>query len=1074
MKLYFLLVCCLFSSCLSTNKLVKDWSAIETTFSHATDTIQTSVYWYWISDNISKEGVIKDLQAMKKVGINRAFIGNIGLDDIPAEKWGKVQIFSDQWWDILHTALKTATELNIDIGIFNGPGWSQSGGPWVKENQAMRYLYSVDTLVKGGISFNAKVGSYPNNLQLGNVLAFRVPKDYHFTLASNKPKASGNLEGDLGRLTDQQYNQSVLLPEGKQSEVVFSLNEPFSARSLTIYPHETPAAFEVQLEVKQQGQYIPVKSFRVDRTNPAVNVGFSPYAPTTVSFDAVTGDSFRLVFDGIRGKAGITEIELTTTPRVEHIEEKGFAKMHPTPLPYWHHYMWDRQAESTDPAHAIHPSEVKNLTEFLTKEGVLQWEVPEGEWIIMQTGMLPTGAFNAPAAGGGQGLEIDKMSEKHVQAHFDHFIGEILRRVPQKDRKTFKVIVQDSYETGGQNWTDEFAEKFEKKFGYDPKPYLPAYYGFVVGSQDESDRFLWDIRRFVADQVASEFVGGFRRVSHKHGLTTWLENYGHWGFPGEFLQYGGQSDEVAGEFWSEGELGDIENRAASSAAHIYGKTKVSAESFTAAGNVFGRYPALFKERGDRFFAEGINNTLLHVYIHQPDDRLPGVNAWFGNDFNRSNTWFYEMDGFLAYLKRTNFLLQQGTYVADVAYFIGEDAPKMTGIQEPSLPKGYDFDYMNTEVIETRMRMVNGRFTLPDGLSYKILVLPPLETMRPELLEKIEQLVREGGTVLGPRPLRSPSLQHGKTADQKVQELADKLWGSIDGKTVKRNVYGAGMVLSGLSLEEALKLTGTNPDVLMRAEDNVHYIHRRIENSGDIYFLSNQSGQEINFNPSFRISGKQPELWDAVTGQLRDLPEYQDNGTAITVPLNLPAQGSAFVIFRGQQKATRNAGVNFPKPIKSIAIDGNWEVTFTKPDSTSFVKSFDRLWDWSQHPDKEVNYFSGGATYEITLPSIGTEDKNHRMVLSLGKIIAVGRVFINGKEVGPVWTSPYEIDITDFCDEESNRLTIKVTNTWANHLIGEQQLADSERKLWTIVNPYNANSPLHSAGILGPVLIKVYE
>src|SRR5690606_5376978 len=152
----------------------------------------------------------------------------------------------------------------------------------------------------------------------------------------------------------------------------------------------------------------------------------------------------------------------------------------------------------------------------------------------------------------------------------------------------------------------------------------------------------------------------------------------------------------------------------------------------AAGNVFGRYPALFKERGDRFFAEGINNTLLHVYIHQPNDKLPGVNAWFGNDFNRSNTWFYEMDGFMAYLKRTNFLLQQGTYVADVAYFIGEDAPKMTGIQEPSLPTGYDFDYINAEVIETRVRMVDGRFTLPDGLSYKILVLPPLETMRPEL------------------------------------------------------------------------------------------------------------------------------------------------------------------------------------------------------------------------------------------------------------------------------------------------------------------------------------------------------
>ncbi len=1075
MRLYFFLVSFLFFSCISNHKMSKDWSAVESVFTTASDTIQTSVYWYWISDNISKEGIIKDLHAMKKVGINRAFIGNIGLEDIPKEKWGKVNIFSDQWWEVVHTALKTATELNIEIGMFNGPGWSQSGGPWVKENQAMRYLYAADTLVKGGTKFSSKVGNYPTNLQLGNVLAFKVPKDYHSSLANNKPQVHSNLEGSLGLLTDKQYNQSVMLTATKRQEVTFSLDKPFSARSLTIHPHHSPSAFNVTLEAKHNGQFTPIKTFRIDRTNPAVNVGFDPYAPTTISFDVATSEEFRLIFDQISGNAGISEIELTTTPRIEHIEEKGLAKMHPTPLPYWHHYMWDTQAESSDPEHAVNPSQVKNLTDQLSKEGVLEWTVPAGEWIILQTGMLPTGSFNAPAAGGGQGLEIDKMSEKHVQAHFDNFIGEVLRRVPEEDRKTFKVVVQDSYETGGQNWTDDFDQKFEKAFGYDPKPYLPAYYGFVVGSQNESDRFLWDMRRFVADQVAYEFVGGFRKISHKHGLRTWLENYGHWGFPGEFLQYGGQSDEIGGEFWSEGELGDIENRAASSAAHIYGKTKVSAESFTSAGNVFGRYPAMFKERGDRFFAEGINNTLLHVYIHQPDDRLPGVNAWFGNDFNRSNTWFYEMGGFISYLKRTNFLLQQGTYIADVAYFIGEDAPKMTGIQQPAMPKGYDFDYMNAEVIQTRMRMLNGRFTLPDGMSYKILVLPPLETMRPELLKKIEELVKLGGTVLGPKPLRSPSLENHTQADQQVQQIADKLWGNIDGKTVKVHKYGAGMVLNGLSLQEALLLTGTNPDVQLPAQENIHYIHRQTPEGGDIYFLSNQSGQASNFKATFRTSGKQPELWDALSGQVRDLPEYEDTDTTITVPLELAAQGSAFLVFRKEQKHKDTAGKrNFPKPKKIVPIPGNWKVTFKNPDSTSFTKTFTQLWDWSKHPDKEVNYFSGSATYETTLPQIETDVKKQRLVLDLGHTIALARVFVNGKDVGSVWSSPYEIDITDFCNEQSNTIAVKVTNTWANGLIGDAQQPESQRKLWTIVNPYKANSPLHSAGLLGPVSIKIYE
>jgi len=268
------------------------------------------------------------------------------------------------------------------------------------------------------------------------------------------------------------------------------------------------------------------------------------------------------------------------------------------------------------------------------------------------------------------------------------------------------------------------------------------------------------MRRLVANKVAYDYVGGLRDVSHKHGLTTWLEYYGHWGFPGEFLMYGGQSDEIGGEFWSEGELGDIENRAATSSGHIYGKTKIWAESNTAGRRAFSRYPATIKQRGDRFFAEGINATLLHVYITQPyEDKAPGVNARFGNEFNRKNTWFSQIDVYIQYLKRVNYMLQQGLNVADVAYFIGEDAPKMTGVTDPALPVGYQFDYMNAEVIEKYMTVKDGLLTFPHGTQYKIMVLPKLETMRPELLTRIKQLVHDGAVVLGPFPTRSPSLHH---------------------------------------------------------------------------------------------------------------------------------------------------------------------------------------------------------------------------------------------------------------------------------------------------------------------------
>ncbi|HRQ49663.1 MAG TPA: glycosyl hydrolase, partial [Agriterribacter sp.] len=496
----------------------------------------------------------------------------------------------------------------------------------------------------------------------------------------------------------------------------------------------------------------------------------------------------------------------------------------------------------------------------------------------------------------------------------------------------------------------------------------PAMYGNVVGSQDQSDRSLWDLRRFVADNVAYEYVGGLRKASHQHGLKTWLENYGHWGFPGEFLQYGGQSDEIGGEFWSEGDLGNIENRAASSSAHIYGKRKVSAESFTAAGKTFARYPAMMKQRGDRFFTEGINNTLLHVYIHQPyEDKRPGVNAWFGNEFNRFNTWYNDMDMFISYLKRCNFLLQQGTYVADVAYFIGEDAPKMTGITDPPLPKGYSFDYINAEVIETRLSVKDGRFVLPDGVSYKILVLPQLKTMRPELLKKITELVKQGGVVLGPGPERSPSLQRYGTADKEVREMTALLWGNIDGVTNKVNRVGKGIVINGMDMQEALDLLKIIPDFNTNADDPVLFIHRSLD-EGDLYFISNQSDKRVALSPAFRITGKQPEQWSAISGAIRDLPLYTINEQTTVIPLALEGYESMFILFRKNTDGIQqnNRFENFPSPHKSVTITGSWKVQFD-PASRGPVNPvvFDQLSDWSTHSNDSIKYYSGTAYYTNT-------------------------------------------------------------------------------------------------------------
>src|SRR5665647_332794 len=760
MKLIFSLIICLFTvlffaTCEADKGKVTS-AALESGFVTPPDSIQTSVYWYWISDNISKEGVINDLHSMKKAGINRAFIGNIGLNDIP---YGKVKMLSEEWWNILHAALKTATELDIEIGIFNSPGWSQSGGPWVDADAAMRYLTTSELHVKGPMKFMQKLEKPIDIFQDVKVIAYPAPKDDQLVLNSENSKISSTPRvADLAKITDGDNKTGISFPAGNEFIVDLEAKTPFTARSLSVRLTAHPLNTSALLQVKDaDGTFRTLSEFQINRSNPALNVGFDPFAPVVVSFPAITATSFRLVIKNINPNSGLAEVVLAAAPRVERFAEKTLAKMHPTPLPYWRDYQWVQQPDADDQSTVIDVSKVIDISQHLSADGILTWDVPEGEWVILRTGMTPTGTTNAPASPETTGYEVDKMSKEHVAMHFDGHMGEILRRIPEADRKCFKVVVQDSYETGGQNFTDDFLSDFKRRYGYDAVPYLPVYKGLVVNSEQASDRFLWDMRRMVADKVAYDYVGGLRDISHKYGLHTWLECYGHWGFPSEFLMYGGQSDEIGGEFWSEGELGNIENRAATSCGHIYGKTKISAESNTCAGSPFSRYPGVIKQRGDRFFAEGINNTLLHVYITQPyEDKNPGMNAWFGNEFNRKNTWFSQMDVYTQYLKRTNFMLQQGLNVADVAYFIGEDAPKMTGIVDPVLPVGYQFDYMNAEVIEKYMTVKDGLITLPHGTQYRIMVLPKLETMRPELLVKIKQLINDGAVILGPAPKRSPS------------------------------------------------------------------------------------------------------------------------------------------------------------------------------------------------------------------------------------------------------------------------------------------------------------------------------
>ena len=1053
--------------------VTSSFSTLQKGFETPPDSVKPFVYWYWLNDNISEKGVIKDIESMAKVGIGGAFIGNIGLERRPGTDDGKVKLFTREWWKITEAAIRTAAKNGIEIGMFNSPGWSQSGGPWIKPAQSMRYIASTEIQTEGPANLSVQIPAPDTAFQQVAVLAFPVPEKDGENIALLKPAITADtIIESIGNMIDNNKQTMTFLPKGRKAIAIdIKTTDLFTARSLTLYPASKTLRADIALQVKEGNDFRTIRRFEMDRGNDARNVGFIPFAPVSISFAPTTAKEFRLIIEGISGEAGFAEIEIAAAPRIERVAEKQLAKMFQTPLPLWNEYQWPRQNEPDSKSLSIDKTKVMDITAQVSKDGELNWQVPAGKWIIVRYGMVPTGVTNAPASPEGQGLDVDKMSKDAVAWHFKSFIQPIYDRIPAQYRKALKYVVADSYETGSQNWTDGFVTEFTKKYNYNPLSWLPVLSGRIVNSADESNRFLWDMRRMVADKVSYDYTGALRKESNKIGMKLWLENYGHWGFPGEFLQYGGQSDEVGGEFWAEGDLGSIEIKAAASAVNIYGKKRVWAESFTAAGAPFARYPALIKKRGDWAFTQGVNSTVMHVYISQPyTDRLPGVSTWFGTEFNHNNTWFLQGKAFIDYIRRCNFLLQQGKAVNDIAYFIGEDAPKMTGIRDPELPNGYSFDYINAEVIEKRVSVKNGKLVLPDGMSYRILVLPKLETMRPALLQKLKKLVQEGAIILGPSPDRSPSLQHYPFADKEVIKIAVELWGDTKGRVSKVRKYGKGFVLNNMTMQEALDTLKVLPDFEVNNDQPVLYTHRSYKGC-EIYFVTNQSDQVLEISPYFRVDGLQPEWWDPVTGKQRNLVSFRQEQNRIEVPLKLEAYQSGFVVFRNTLKKLSANSSNFPNGRLLSTLTNPWIVQFdTAMRGPLKPVVFNQLTDWSVNSDEQIKNYSGTAIYaaSFNLDKIPTGEI---VYMNLGVVNVMAKVKLNGIDMGTVWTAPWHIDITKALKQGENKVEIEVVNTWVNRLIGDSKLPEAERKTWTSTATYSPDSKYEPAGLIGSVTIQ---
>ncbi|MCG3127650.1 MAG: hypothetical protein CHACPFDD_02517 [Phycisphaerae bacterium] len=565
-------------------------------------------------------------------------------------------------------------------------------------------------------------------------------------------------------------------------------------------------------------------------------------------------------------------------------------------------YRYDQQpALDAYPAAAvIRPSDIVDLTNQLDHDGRLTWAVPAGDWTILRVGHTPTGAVCAPAPASGRGLECDKLSRAGLDAHWAGMMGPILADLGPLAGKTLNNCLVDSYEMGGQNWTPRFREEFKRRRGYDPLPYLPTFTGRVVEGGEVSERFLWDLRRTIADLFADNYYTYFAELCHKHGMRASIEPYDG---PFECLLAGRDADIPMGEFWVGG--GESNScKLAASVAHTYGRTIVGAESFTAVPSV-GRWlnhPASLKAVGDLMYCAGINRYIIHRYAHQPWlDRYPGMTmGQWGTHFERTTTWWrHGGPEWVRYLARCQFMLQQGRFVADVCYFAGEAAPNGAPHHPELKARGYDYDACNADVLLNRASVRDGRVVLRDGMSYQLLVLPDTPFMTPALAAKVRELVRGGATVLGPKPRRSPSLSGFPDCDAQVRAIGDEVWADCDGQTVKERRFGNGRVICGRSVEEVLAAQNVKPDCQISGSSGAPktaWIHR-VSGDAHVYFVSNQKPRGEQFECTFRVSGKLPELWQADGGVITPAPVWSETGGLTTVDIPLEAAGSVFVVFR---------------------------------------------------------------------------------------------------------------------------------------------------------------------------------
>ena len=1089
---------CLMLASAVLNVTVADTVDLESGFKKPPREAGVRCWWWWLNSNVTREAITRDLEAMHDKGFSGAMIfdangsnqrGNANVPNGP-------MFGGPEWTELYLHALREAKRLGLEIGLSIQSGWNL-GGPRVTLDDKAKQLAFSEVAVDGPAQINRKLPLPKSNYEYYRdicVLAYPRKKTqglpYRLSASSAQPNHPvENITGDgfwVSGSTESGKGPTRQSPEW----IEFAFEEKVAVAALKISGRAGYGPKLCRLEAVDTGK--KSGSFKLKDGENAI------------SFDAIDGKQMRIIFEdaydpkfpnsprnvqlagaqlldkngkGLTPGAGGAGRPISNLTLKTGVKELGMS------APDCRFLLDDHPAVPGEEDARL--DEIVDVTGNMSADGTLKWNAPAGQWTILRIGYTPTRAHVSTSSDNWQGHVIDYLSKDVFNRYWNDVVDPLLRKAGPLAGTVLTQLETDSWECGGMNWSPGFAEDFRKYNGYEITKYLPVVAGRIIESRDASNAFLADFRKTIAHCVSENHYRTFAENAAKYNIGIQPECSGPHAGPIDGIKNYAHSSIVMSEFWAPSpHRPNPENRffvkQASSAAHIYGKQFVGAEAFTTIGPHWNdllwhdQKPSM-----DYEFCAGLNMVFFHTFTCSPKEMgLPGQEYFAGTHVNPQVTWWDESGPFMDYINRIQHVVQQGSFVADVLYYYGDHVPNIAvnkGFNSAGSLPGYDYDVTNEDIL-LRLKVEDARIVVPGGVRYRVLVLPDHKVLSLAVLKKVDELLAQGATVLGPKPERLVSLVGGDAAQREFHALAARLWGEKPAEKGTRKV-GKGRLVWGQTSRSLLQSDGLAPDceaLDAGRQADYEYIHYTIDGA-DVYFVCNQTTEMRKVNLAFRVSGRRPELWDPATGSTRNAAAFAVKGGRTTVPLAFDPYGSLFVVFRANADGSGRPGSNFPEWRELQVVAGPWEVSFN-PEWGGPEKPvhFENLSSWTEHADPGIKYYSGKALYRAAF-NLNAIPSDRALALELGSVMDAGiaRVTLNGKDLGVLWLAPFRVDIGGAVKAGENRLEVMVVNSWHNRVMGDDALPEDKRLTRTNIRVTKSGRfqwKLENSGLLGPVRI----